>query len=79
MIRWALLALGAATATNALARPADRIVTLAPHLAEIAHAAGLGAKLVGVSAFSTHPPEAERLPVGGPLVGAGDVVDLFGK
>jgi iron complex transport system substrate-binding protein len=46
-----------------LERPAERIATLAPHLAEIAFAAGAGAKPVGVSTFSRHPPEAERLPV----------------
>jgi iron complex transport system substrate-binding protein len=46
-----------------LEAPAARIATLAPHLAEIAFAAGAGAKLVGVSTFSRHPPEAERLPV----------------
>jgi iron complex transport system substrate-binding protein len=46
-----------------LDRPAERIVTLAPHLAEIAFAAGAGAKLAGVSSFSRHPAEAERLPV----------------
>src|SRR5258705_1970796 len=49
--------------TVTLERPAERIVTLAPHLAEIAFAAGAGAKLIGVSTFNRHPPEAERLPV----------------
>jgi iron complex transport system substrate-binding protein len=49
--------------TVTLERPAERIVTLAPHLAEIAFAAGAGAKLVGVSTFSRYPQEAERLPV----------------
>lgn len=49
--------------TVALERPAQRIVTLAPHLAEIAFAAGAGAKLVGVSSFSRHPVGAERIPV----------------
>jgi iron complex transport system substrate-binding protein len=47
----------------ALAQPAGRIVTVAPHLAEVAFAAGAGDRLVGVSAFSDHPPEAARLPV----------------
>jgi iron complex transport system substrate-binding protein len=46
-----------------LVRPTERIVSLAPHLAEIAFSAGAGAKLVGVSSFSRHPVEAERLPV----------------
>jgi iron complex transport system substrate-binding protein len=49
--------------TIALGQPVGRIVTLAPHLAEIAFAAGAGAKLAGVSSFSRHPAEAERLPV----------------
>jgi iron complex transport system substrate-binding protein len=47
----------------ALAAPATRIVALAPHLAEIAFAAGAGAKLVGVSAYSDFPPAAAQLPV----------------
>lgn len=49
--------------TISLERPPTRIVTLAPHLAEIALAAGAGATLVGVSTFTRHPPEAQRLPV----------------
>jgi len=49
--------------TIAPGQPVERIVTLAPHLAEIAFAAGAGAKLAGVSSFSRHPAEAERLPV----------------
>src|SRR6266705_1494749 len=49
--------------TIVLERPASRIVTLAPHLAEIAFAAGAGASLVGVSSFSNHPREARLLPV----------------
>lgn len=46
-----------------LPAPASRIVAVAPHLAEAAFAAGAGAKLVGTSAFSDHPPEAALLPV----------------
>jgi iron complex transport system substrate-binding protein len=42
-------------------RPA-RIVTLAPHLAEVAFAAGAGDRVVGVSVFSDFPPEVARLP-----------------
>jgi iron complex transport system substrate-binding protein len=49
--------------TISLERPPERIVSLAPHLAEIAFAAGAGAKLVGVSTFTRHPAEAERLPI----------------
>ena len=50
-------------ATIFLEGPAQRIVSLAPHLAEIAFAAGAGAKLVGVSTFTRYPPEAQALPV----------------
>jgi iron complex transport system substrate-binding protein len=45
-----------------LERPATRIVALAPNLAELSFAAGAGAQLVGVSAFSDFPDEARRLP-----------------
>jgi iron complex transport system substrate-binding protein len=45
-----------------LERPAARIVTLSPHLAEIAFAAGAGAKVVGVSAYTDFPPAVARLP-----------------
>jgi len=46
-----------------LPQPATRIVTVAPHLAEVAFAAGAGSKLVGVSAYSDFPPEVARLPM----------------
>lgn len=50
--------------------PVGRIVTLAPHLAELVFAAGAGDRLVGVSAHSDHPPAVAALPVVG---GAGRV------
>jgi iron complex transport system substrate-binding protein len=46
-----------------LERPPERIVSLSPHLAEIAFAAGAGTKLIGVSSYTRYPAEAERLPV----------------
>lgn len=58
--------------TLALAAPAQRIVTLAPHLAEIAFAAGAGERLVGVARFSDFPGAVKRLP----QVGDGARVDL---
>lgn len=47
----------------AVAAPAQRIVTLAPHLAELAFAAGAGGALVGVSSYTDWPPAASALPV----------------
>ena len=41
---------------------ARRIVALAPHLVEIAYAAGAGDRLVGASAASDYPPAALTLP-----------------
>jgi iron complex transport system substrate-binding protein len=48
-----------------------RVVTLAPHLAELVVAAGAGGLLVGVSAYSDYPPEIASLPV----IGDAFVVD----
>lgn len=50
-------------ATVALAAPATRIITLAPHAAELVYAAGAGAHLVGVMKGSDYPPAAARLPI----------------
>lgn len=41
---------------------AQRIVALAPHLAELVYSAGAGGRLVGVVAFSDFPPEVAALP-----------------
>lgn len=46
----------------AVAAPAQRIVTLAPHLAELAFAAGAGAKVVGVADYTDWPDAARTLP-----------------
>ena len=46
----------------ALAQPAQRIVSLAPHVTELLYAAGAGARLVGVSNHSDYPPPAASLP-----------------
>jgi iron complex transport system substrate-binding protein len=42
--------------------PATRIITLAPHLAEMVYAAGAGDRLVGTVAFSDEPEAARSLP-----------------
>ena len=48
--------------TVVLEAPAERIVTLAPHLAEMLFAVGAGAQVVGVSRYSDYPEAAQRLP-----------------
>lgn len=45
----------------ATAQVAERVISLAPNLTELAYAAGLGDKLVGVSAYSDYPPQAEKI------------------
>jgi iron complex transport system substrate-binding protein len=45
-----------------LPRPAQRIVSLAPHITEQLFAAGAGKKLVAVSEYSDYPEDATRLP-----------------
>jgi iron complex transport system substrate-binding protein len=58
-----LLSGGAGEAASpAAGAPAARIVTLAPHLAEMAYAAGAGDRLVGTVAFSDEPAAARALP-----------------
>jgi iron complex transport system substrate-binding protein len=72
---WTLAALPAAAditvrddggAEVTLARPAQRVVTLAPHATELVFAAGGGARMVAASDYSDYPPAAQALPrIGG--------------
>jgi iron complex transport system substrate-binding protein len=49
-----------------LARPAQRIITMSPNLAEMVCAIGAGPELVGVDDFTKYPPEAAaRQKIGG--------------
>lgn len=49
-----------------LAGPAQRIVSLAPHVTELLYAAGAGDRLVGAVEYSDYPEAAKKLPrVGG--------------
>jgi iron complex transport system substrate-binding protein len=45
----------------ALAQPARRIVSLAPHVTELLFAAGAGERIVGAVAYSDHPPAAQSI------------------
>ncbi|NML14926.1 cobalamin-binding protein [Azohydromonas caseinilytica] len=45
-----------------LARPARRIVSVAPHLTELLFAAGAGERVVGADAWSDYPAAARQLP-----------------
>ena len=44
------------------AEEAPRVISMAPHLTELAFAAGVGDRLVGVVDFSDFPPQAAELP-----------------
>lgn len=49
-----------------LAQPAQRIVSLAPHVTEMLFAAGAGERVVGAVQYSDYPEAAQRIPrVGG--------------
>ncbi|GHU00747.1 cobalamin-binding protein [Betaproteobacteria bacterium] len=48
--------------TVRLEQPAQRIISLAPHLTELLFAAGAGDKVVGTVEFSDWPPAARALP-----------------
>jgi iron complex transport system substrate-binding protein len=48
-----------------LAAPARRVISLGPHLTELAYAAGGGAAMVGVIRYSDFPEAARQLPIVG--------------
>ncbi|RTL00686.1 MAG: hypothetical protein EKK65_07755, partial [Lysobacterales bacterium] len=52
-----------------LPAPARRIVAVAPHAAELLHAAGAGAALVGVVQYADFPPAVRALPSVGSYTG----------
>jgi iron complex transport system substrate-binding protein len=59
-------------ATVTLSAPAQRVISLAPHVTELLYAAGGGAKVVGAVSYSDYPPEAKQLP----RVGDNKALDL---
>lgn len=58
--------------TITLVRPAQRIVSLAPHLTELLFAAGAGGSVVAVGAYSDYPEAVRALP----QVGDSALLDL---
>ncbi len=48
--------------TLRLAHPAQRVISMAPHLTELLFTVGAGAQLVGAIDYSDYPPEALRIP-----------------
>ena len=49
-----------------LSQPANRIISLAPHVTESLYAAGAGEKIVGAVKYSDYPEAAKKIPrVGG--------------
>ena len=55
-----------------LARPAVRVISLAPHITELLFAAGGGNRVAGAMNFSDYPAAAARLP----LVGSNSGIDI---
>lgn len=55
-----------------LAHPAQRVISLAPHVTELLYAIGAGEQLVGADEFSSYPPAAKSLP----RIGRAGALDL---
>lgn len=79
---WLALACGASQAavtvkddagnSITLARPAQRVIAMAPHITELLFAAGGGERVVGAMNYSDYPEAAKRVP----LVGSDAQIDL---
>jgi iron complex transport system substrate-binding protein len=59
---FALIGAVFAPAAPAATQPASRIVSLAPHLTELAFAAGAGEQIVGTVEYSDYPQAARKIP-----------------
>jgi iron complex transport system substrate-binding protein len=58
--------------TITLQKPAQRVISLAPHITELLFAAGGGGHVVGVVSYSDFPEEAKKIP----QIGSNREVDL---
>ncbi len=55
-----------------LARPAQRIISLSPHVTELLFAVGGGARILGTMNYSDYPEEAKKIP----LIGSNSQIDI---
>ncbi|MDB5746068.1 MAG: cobalamin-binding protein [Massilia sp.] len=55
-----------------LARPAQRVISMSPHVTELLFAAGGGARIVGAMNYSDYPEAARKIP----LIGSNSQIDL---
>ena len=55
-----------------LARPAQRVISMSPHVTELLFAAGGGARIVGAMNYSDFPEAARKIP----LIGSNSQIDL---
>jgi len=58
--------------TVTLARPAQRVISMAPHITELLFAAGGGARIVGAMNYSDFPEAARKIPP----IGSNSQIDL---
>ena len=59
---WALSVTDNTGRTLTLDKPAERIISLAPHITENLFSAGLGDKIVGAVSYSDYPAKAQAIP-----------------
>lgn len=55
-----------------VAKPAQRVISMSPHVTELLFAAGGGARIVGAMNFSDYPEAAKKIP----LVGSNSQLDM---
>jgi iron complex transport system substrate-binding protein len=55
-----------------LAHPAQRVISMAPHVTELLFAAGGGARIIGAMNYSDYPLDARKIP----LIGSNSQIDL---
>src|SRR5207249_4842871 len=59
-------------ATVLLKAPAQRIISLAPHMTELLFAAGAGDRIVGTTEYSDYPATATKIP----RIGSSSLLDM---